>query len=77
MAGEQGFYDHLTPTLTVAARPVKPRRVRDRLTDDVQVLFAEFLAGTSQRELAKRYGLGLTAVKDLLRRHGVRRTLPS
>jgi hypothetical protein len=75
MVGEQGCYDHLTPTLTVAARSVKPRRVRDRLTDDeVQALIADYLAGTFLRVLAKRYGLGLTAVKDLLRRHGVRRT---
>jgi DNA invertase Pin-like site-specific DNA recombinase len=75
MAGDQGSYEHLAPALTLPARLVTSRRVRDRLTDDdVHALIADFLAGTSQRALAKRYGLGLTAVKDLLKRHGVRRT---
>jgi hypothetical protein len=75
MAGEQDFYEHLTPALTVSARPVPSWRVRDRLTDDdVQALCADFLAGTSKRVLAERYSISFGSVKALLRRHGVRRT---
>ena len=49
-------------------------RVRDRLTDDdVLRLIAEFLAGTSKRELAAQYELSLGSVKNLLRKHGARR----
>lgn len=61
--------------LTVPTRSVQKRRVRDRLTDaDIERLIAEFLAGTSKRELAERYAISFSAVKALLRRHGVRRT---
>jgi Nucleotidyl transferase AbiEii toxin, Type IV TA system len=61
--------------LTLPNRSVQRRRVRDRLTDaDIERLIAEFLAGTSKRELAGRYGISFSAVKALLRRHGVRRT---
>lgn len=74
-AGEQDFHEVQPADLTVPARPVQTWRVRDRLTDEeVQTLFADFLAGTSKRELAERYGISFGAVKDLLRRHGVRRT---
>ena len=63
------------PYMAVPARRVQVWRVRDRLTDDdLQTLSAHFLAGTSKRELAERYGISFGAVKDLLRRHGVRRT---
>jgi DNA invertase Pin-like site-specific DNA recombinase len=51
-------------------------RVRDRLTDEtVEILIAEFLAGTSKRELAERYAISFSSVKNLLRKHGVRRQL--
>ena len=50
-------------------------RVRDRLTDaDVQALISEFLAGTSKRVLAERYVVSFSTVKNILRKHGVRRT---
>jgi transposase len=48
--------------------------VRDRLTDeDVQALIGEFLAGTSKRVLADRYAVSFSTVKNILRKHGVRR----
>jgi hypothetical protein len=51
------------------------QRVRDRLTDaDIELLIAEFLAGTSKRVLAERYELGLS-VKRILRKHGARRAI--
>ena len=60
--------------LTSAGRASGVWRVRDRLTDDeVERLIADFLAGTSKRELAPQYGLSLSSVKNLLRKHGVRR----
>lgn len=63
------------PYMTVPAHPVQAWRVRDRLTDDdVSLLIADFLAGTSKRELAERYDISFGAVKNLLRRHGARRT---
>lgn len=75
MVGDQDSCEYLAPALTLPARLVKSRRVRDRLTDDdVQALIADYLAGMYLRELAERHNISLTAVKDLLRRHGVRRT---
>ena len=76
LADEQGFYERLAPALTVSARPVKAWRVRDRLTDDdVQALIADFLAGVIKRELAERYEVSLSTVKNILRKHGARRQL--
>jgi len=50
------------------------QRVGDRLTDaDIELLIAEFLAGTSKRVLADRYEIGLSSVKNILRKHGARR----
>lgn len=75
LAGEQDLHEFQPASLLLPARPVKPWRVRDRLTDDeVQALCADFLAGTSKRELAERYGISFGGVKHFLRRHGVRRT---
>jgi hypothetical protein len=49
-------------------------RVRDRLSmEDIQSILKEFKAGTSGRELAERYVISLSAVKRLLREHGIRR----
>lgn len=74
-ARQRGGEDPDSHPIAVSGRASGVWRVRDRLTeDDVQVLIADFLAGTSKRELAARYELGLTSVKNLLRKHGVRRT---
>ena len=49
-------------------------RVRDRLTDaDVQSLIDEFLSGTPKRVLAERFAVSFSTVKNILRKHGVRR----
>jgi hypothetical protein len=51
-------------------------RVRDRLTDgDVQALIGAFLAGTPKRVLAEQHVVSLSTVKNILRKHGVRRPL--
>ncbi len=64
------------PDMGVRGQTARVWRVRDRLTDDdVQLLAAEFLAGTSKRVLAERYNLSLSTVKNILRKHGVRRQL--
>jgi DNA-directed RNA polymerase specialized sigma24 family protein len=48
-----------------------------RLTVDSELaLAAEFLSGTSKRALAERYAVSLSTVKNILRRHGVRRPNP-
>jgi hypothetical protein len=75
IVGEQDSPDRPDPALTVPVRPVEPWRVRDRVADsDVQVLIADYLAGMSARALAERYDLSVSALKVLLKRHGVRRT---
>lgn len=63
------------PTLdSVSGQSSGVWRVRDRLTEDqVMQLIAEFLSGTSKRELAERYDLSFSTVKNILRRHGARR----
>lgn len=54
--------------------PGERLRVCDRLTDgDIETLIADFLAGTFKRVLAERYRIGLSSVKRILRKHGVRR----
>lgn len=60
--------------MAVSGRVSGTWRVRDRLTDaDVQCLIGEFLAGTPKRVLADRYAVSFSTVKNILRRHGVRR----
>jgi len=52
----------------------QPRRVRDRLSaQDLTMIIASFTTGTPAHVLAKRYGVGETALKALLRQRGVRR----
>ena len=49
-------------------------QVADRLTqEDIAVLVDAYLAGTTARELAAKYGIGMTTVKRMLRERGVRR----
>jgi hypothetical protein len=75
-AHEQSDHDDEDPDMGVRGKTARVWRVRDRLTDDdVQVLAAEFLAGTSKRALAGHYRLSLSTVKNILRKHGVRRQL--
>lgn len=51
------------------------RRVRDRLSEhDLSMLVESFRNGTPAHVLAKRYGIGETSVKAVLRQRGVRRT---
>ena len=55
--------------------PGSPRLTQDRLTsEDINELIAAFQAGTAKHILVKRYGLGETTVKRLLRARGVRTT---
>jgi hypothetical protein len=75
LAGEPEAHEQRVTDLTVPARPVGAWQIRDRLMDaEVEALIADFLAGTSKRELAERYGISFGGVKHFLRRHGVRRT---
>ena len=47
---------------------------RSRLTEaDIRALIAEFRAGSPKWQLAERYAVSLTTVKNVLRKHGVRR----
>jgi hypothetical protein len=40
---------------------------------DIQTIITEFLSGTPKHELAARYSVSLSGIKNLLRRRGVRR----
>jgi DNA invertase Pin-like site-specific DNA recombinase len=72
LRGEEDPDNH---PITVSGRVSGVWRVRDRLTDDdVLALLADFLAGTPKRELAERYRVSFSTVKNILRKHGVRRT---
>jgi hypothetical protein len=72
---QRGGEDPDSRLVTVSGRTSGVWRVRDRLTDaDVHVLIADFLAGTSKGELADRYDVSFSTVKNILRKHGVRRT---
>ncbi len=69
--GEQEPDNHV---VTVSGRASSVWRVQDRLTDDdVQALIGEFLTGTSKRVLAERYAVSFSSVKNILRKHGVKR----
>jgi hypothetical protein len=43
---------------------------------DIQTIITEFLSGTPKHELARRYSVSLTGIKNLLRRRGIRRDTP-
>ncbi len=52
-------------------------RVSERLSPaDIKILVKSYLAGTTIRVLAKRYGIGTSSVKRLLRKHGARKLPP-
>jgi hypothetical protein len=73
-ASQRTGQDLDSATLTVSGRVPGAWRVRDRLTEtDVQYIITEFLSGTSKRVLADRYAVSLSTVKNILRKHGVRR----
>lgn len=40
---------------------------------DIQTIIADFLSGTPKHELARRYSVSLSGIKNLLRRRGIRR----
>jgi hypothetical protein len=55
-------------------RQHQPWAIERRLSKaDIQTIIAEFLAGTPKHELARRYSVSLSGLKNLLRRHGIRR----
>ncbi|MCA1671004.1 MAG: hypothetical protein LC799_01955 [Actinobacteria bacterium] len=63
-----------------APMPVQPpvlprqRQLRDRLSEqDLSTLIESFRSGTPAHVLAKRYSVGETALKALLRKRGIRR----
>jgi len=57
-----------------ARRSVRSVRVRDRLSEtDVAELVSQFVAGMTRQALVEQYGISLSSVKRVLRRHGARR----
>lgn len=64
----------------VLESPVRmaPRLLRKRLAPkDRQRLIADYLAGAMQKELATRYGIGLSSVKTILREAGAAEPRPA
>ena len=50
-------------------------QVVDRLSvEDIKALVEAYIAGTTARELAVQYGIGMTTVKRVLRERGIRRS---
>jgi hypothetical protein len=62
------------PTQRSSSTPAPHRyRLRDRLSrQELSTIIESFKAGTPAHVLAKRYGVGETALKTLLRQHGAR-----
>jgi FixJ family two-component response regulator len=61
------------PAHSVRSSPSSTRQwqVDDRLSEaDQERLIADFVAGTSKRKLAERYGISESSVKRLVREHG-------
>jgi DNA-directed RNA polymerase specialized sigma24 family protein len=47
--------------------------LNDRLSEaDMQAIVQKFRAGTPKQELAEQYGISLSSIKRLLRRHDIR-----
>ena len=64
----------LTPVQSTSPPIPRRRRLRDRLSNqNLTTVVESFRSGTPAHVLAKRYGVGETALKDLLRQRGVRR----
>jgi hypothetical protein len=52
----------------------QPWSLDRRLSEaDIQTITAEFLSGTPKHELARRYSVSLSGLKNLFRRRGIRR----
>jgi hypothetical protein len=62
------------PELVPTGNHPRARLLGNRLTDvDVQTLVSDYQAGTTGRELAARYNISRSSVKNILREHGARR----
>lgn len=73
-ASHRGGHEPGNHDVAASGRVPGTWRVRERLTDeDVQALIGEFLAGTPKRLLAEQYAISVSTVKNILRKHGVRR----
>jgi hypothetical protein len=59
---------------SLLGRQHQPWAIERRLSKaDIQTIVAEFLAGIPKHELARRYSVSLSGLKNLLRRRGIRR----
>lgn len=66
--------DDGTSVKVAAERVVRSRHLRDRFSlKDLRVMINFYRSGTTAREVAEKYGVGLRSIKRLLRQHGVRR----
>jgi hypothetical protein len=62
------------PTSEASSQQYQPWSIERRLSEaDIQTIISEFLSGTPKHELARRYSISLSGIKNLLRRHGIRR----
>jgi hypothetical protein len=60
--------------LSPLSHQYQPWAIERRLSGaDIQTIITEFLAGTPKHELARRYSISLSGLKNLLRRRGIRR----
>ncbi|HET9412037.1 MAG TPA: hypothetical protein VFO38_04260 [Candidatus Saccharimonadales bacterium] len=60
--------------LSVQGREVAPWKITDRFpSNDLDALVAAYQSGATSAALAEQYGMGVTSVKRLLRKRGVRK----
>ncbi|MEV6013755.1 hypothetical protein AB0M29_44390 [Streptomyces sp. NPDC051976] len=70
---ERGRVEVGRVNITSTGRAPSRGRVVDKLSDEqVSALIGEFHAGTIRKELAAKYGISLSSVTRLLRKHGAR-----
>jgi hypothetical protein len=65
------------PASDATSQQYQPWSLDHRFSEaDIQTIICEFLSGTPKHELARRYSVSLTGIKNLLRRRGIRRDGP-
>lgn len=70
----EGGQDDGVGTENTPAAMRSPHLLRDRLyPDDLQAMIDLYKSSTPAKQVAEKYGVSLSSIKRLLRRHGVRR----
>jgi hypothetical protein len=64
----------ITPSASEPTQQYQPWSLDRRFSEtDIKTIIDDFLSGTPKHELARRYSVSLSGIKNLLRRRGIRR----